>query len=99
MPKPEPRVIDDPQPGWFIVKLVKGGPRVPARIYRDGGLNAEILGVVAGIDAVWLWGEFITEERYQYLMSLRDWALVHDPEHPLCHPRRPIDVSTLPPAF
>lgn len=28
------RRIDTPRPGWFVVKLVKGGPPVPALIFR-----------------------------------------------------------------
>ena len=33
-----PRRVDDPQPGWFMLRLVRGGPEVPAAIHREGGL-------------------------------------------------------------
>ncbi|MBN9497826.1 MAG: hypothetical protein J0H39_13805 [Alphaproteobacteria bacterium] len=64
------RPIDAPQPGFWMVRLVKGGPEVPARIYRhvtarEPGnetnamerspfLAAEIAGETVALDDVWL---------------------------------------------
>lgn len=46
------RIIDAPQPGWFRMRLVKGGPTVPARIaygpQRDPETGLEL-------DRSWLW--------------------------------------------
>ncbi len=66
----EPRNIDRPEPGFWMVKLAKGGVDVPARIFREtcaaepgdpenrmerpAFLVAEILGEVATLDDVWL---------------------------------------------
>ena len=64
------RRIDRPEPGHWIVRLVRGGPAVPARIFwaqtthepgnpenvmeRSRFLAAEIGGEVAEVDDVWL---------------------------------------------
>lgn len=64
-----PRVLGDPQPGFWMVRLVKGGPRVPAMICRQphepgnpfnpldrsprSMLHAEIDGQAADVDHVW----------------------------------------------
>lgn len=66
---PAPRVLDQPQPGLWMVRLVSGGPEVPAMIERrphEPGnpeneldrsprslLHAEIDGAAVDVDAVW----------------------------------------------
>ena len=66
---PAPRVINRPQPGYWMLRLVAGGPEVPAMIERrptEPGnpdnvldrsplslLHAEIDGAPASVDAVW----------------------------------------------
>lgn len=65
-----PRRIDRPEPGHWAVRLVRGGPAIPARIFwaqtthepgnpenrmeRSPFLAAEIGGEVADVDDVWL---------------------------------------------
>jgi hypothetical protein len=64
------RQIDAPQPGFWMIRLVKGGPEVPARIFRHvtthepgapgnamerpSFLVAEIAGEPVDLDDVWL---------------------------------------------
>ena len=65
----EPRRIDAPQPGFWLIRQAKGAPQVPACIrrfhthYEPGNplnlmerspfLAAEIAGEYIGLDAVW----------------------------------------------
>lgn len=71
----EPRRIDQPEPGFFKIRLVKGGPWLAARIDRNGELwSAWINGrqtaapstnhVLAGVEKLWLYGHQITEADY-----------------------------------
>jgi hypothetical protein len=64
------RRVDMPECGYWMIRLVKGGPEVPARIYahatqyepgnpdnvmeRPSFLVAEISGEPAEVDSVWL---------------------------------------------
>jgi len=64
-----PRKLAEPQPGFWLVRAVKGGPLVPARIYwcdHEPGepdnkldrwplpfLAAELAGKVADVERVW----------------------------------------------
>ena len=41
-----------------------------------------------------LFGETSDEPTYRYLLSLRDWARLHRPNHPCLHPLRPMDPLT-----
>lgn len=74
------RVIDQPEPCFIRLKLVRGGPWVGARIFmRLGTMAAEINGKPADPMQVWHGGEFIDETRYNILM--RDPPF--DPYQPL----------------
>ena len=35
------RVLSAPEPGWFSMRLVKGGPLVPARLFRGAAVDPE----------------------------------------------------------
>jgi hypothetical protein len=43
----------------------------------------------------WPWAP-ISREQYEYLVQLIGWARVHQPEHPILHPKKPIDKSQAP---
>ncbi len=65
------RAIDAPEPGFFRMKLVRGGPWVPARIFtRLGHLAAEINGQPCDVDRVWNGGHFISEDDYRALVGI-----------------------------
>lgn len=64
------RRIDQPEPCFVRMRLVKNGPYVAARIYlRLGILAAEINGEPAEVDRVWTSGELIDEARHNELLT------------------------------
>ena len=83
------RRIDAPRPGFWLIRLVKGGPEVPARIYRHSTthepgdpanemerpsfLLAEIAGEPAELDDVWLRAGRAIDEA-EYLFQVADHA-------------------------
>ena len=100
----------EPQPGFYTVRLVKRGPALPAiTALTDGLWSTMINGVLlapphadpfhAGVYTVWHGGQRSDAVEHAYLSAVRNWALVHQPGHPLCHPRKPIDVGALPPVL
>lgn len=103
--------VDQPRPGFYRRRLVKGGPWVGARIWhgppfdpitrepldRSHALRCEVNGEQVDVFDAWTWlaGEPISEAEFLYLEALRDHALAHEPDHPAAQPRRPIDRMTL----
>lgn len=85
----EARPIDRPSPGHWLIRLVKGGPEVPARIYRHATahepgdaanvmerpafLVAEIAGEPAELDDVWLRSGRAIDEA-EYRFQIADHA-------------------------
>lgn len=98
-PSAQRRQIDDPAPGYFTIKLIKGGPRVPARLHMDlTGYWAEIDGKrcgaasedplqADGVMRVWLYGREIDQVEYAALLGRAD-----KPD-----PRKPVDLRKLAP--
>lgn len=98
--------VDDPKPGFFRRRLVKGGPFVPVRIWLEQPTDAEtgeliddavLRCIVDGRDAdpVDQWSyccdQPITEQEYDYMWKLSDYARVHDRREPSATPRKKID--------
>jgi hypothetical protein len=105
--KQAPRAVDKPRPGYFLMKLVKGGPLCPvAIIYEFGVWRSEINGVIRGepnadpmqagdVMRVWLhWREEIDLAEYRRLLKL-----TADPAHPSSQPTKAINLAELPPLF
>lgn len=104
--------IDQPEPGHYKTRLVKGGPFVPVLIeWRDaerdeaGDLMAdsELVCLVGDKpdDAHRLW-PFLTridEAEHRYLLSVGRWAAQHNPRAPEANPRAAINLNALPPIF
>ncbi len=106
---------EEPQPGWFKRRLVKGGVFVPARIWIDGEtdpdtgellsderLRCEVNGRSADPHEEWQWlaGAPISEAEFRYLTAVAAHAGWHQPDQPQANPRRPIDWMTVrPPHF
>lgn len=64
------RIIDQPRPGLFKMRLVKGGAFVAARIWeKDGALHAHANGFPCPLDRVWLFGKEIEPAEYKRLMA------------------------------
>lgn len=107
----EDRRIDKPRPGWFAMKLVKGGPRVPCRISFDETTrlwSAEIDGAVstnadptlAGVFRIWLFAMEIEEWVFLNMVDAKARWAVENPDHPCLHPRRRIEPMLMrPPAM
>lgn len=103
------RLIWPPEPGFFALRLARGGWRVPARIHHAGGVWwAEIDGIAGpadpdpayarGVDRIWHGGIRIqAESEYRYMLALKAWAAANDPRHPCLHPTQPIDRMRLSP--
>lgn len=102
------RLVWPPSPGYYRLRLVRGGWEVPARLSFDDGLwTAEIDGVViapphadpvlAGADQIWHYGRPITELEYRLLHKLKQIVRCTDPSHPAVNPHRPIDPNRLRP--
>lgn len=94
-----------------MIRLVRGGPYVPAEIvHADGEWSAIINGVLQGqphaqpekapgVSKIWLFGKRIDGKEYAYRRAVGDHVAKHDPEHPLATPNQPIDLSKLKPLF
>lgn len=104
-------VNDDPQAGWFECRLVAGGPMLPARIWIEDDIEdvtGELLDepklrchvVFIEKDPVEFWSNLakrpITQERYDYLMAIGDWAAEWAPSHPFNEPRKRIAARDIP---
>jgi hypothetical protein len=93
--------VDTP-PGWFKLKLVRGGPEVPAKVWRieerdevgdlmaDVEYRAEIDGEAVDVlnPPRWPWMR-IDRAEWQFLTDTAAWARANDPDHPAAQPRRP----------
>jgi len=100
------RRLDDPKPGYFLVRVVKGGPLVPAAIiYEFGVWRAVISGEefdaredpLRAEKVLFIWHGFREQiTRDEYLQRL---GLAADHTHPSSRPREVIDLATEPPIF
>lgn len=100
-----------PQPGLYLLKLGAGRPWVPARIlHQDGLWSAEIDGAPAGLPEedpdrqeavmrIWHGGRRSDDSEHAYLAAVKRWAADNQPEHPLLHPTKRIDLNRLPPVL
>ena len=99
-----------PVPGYFAMKLVRGGPLVPARITLEEGLwQASIDGKpgladpdpaqATGVYRIWHSGQRSTPEIHAYLEAVKAWAGKCNPNHPALNPYQPIDNTLLAPVI
>lgn len=102
----EPRRIDAPAPGHWMMRLCKGGVEVPACLSWEPtpagplALVARIRGEVVDVDAVWLHrGRPVTKAWHDYMLALARWCDENDPDNPYAHPRKPIDFNRMRPVF
>lgn len=92
-----------PQCGFYQRRLVRGGPLVKARIYREKMNGSEVLacevdGRARDPLAEWpkLWMSPIREAEYNFRGALATHVRKHEPTHPLADPRNPIDLKSAP---
>jgi hypothetical protein len=103
------RRVWPPEPGYFRLRLVKGGWPVGARIGKteDGLWQAEVDGKLHHpnwnpayarmVSDIWHYGERIDQATYQRLIDQAAHARAHDPGHPAADPYTPIDRAKLKP--
>lgn len=108
MDSQESRAVWPPTPGFFKIRLVRRGWRVPAMIVRsEHGWQAVIDGVTyethddpaqsPEIGKVWGYGTMISAADYDWLVAVRENARVNDRAHPSLSPLKPINYLTLTP--
>ncbi len=99
------------RPGYFLIRLGREAPLVAARIYErepdDGDTPAgEILREPC--DPVFVWtgrdraplvprDGLTVEQEYAFWCADAAWARDHAPQEPIARPRRPVDLTVLPP--
>jgi hypothetical protein len=100
-----PRAVWPPEPGFYKMRLCKGGWPVPCeiRILKHGAWQTVIDGresptafdpIAVQADRIWYAGEPIPEYQYRYLLALREQA---PDDHPARNPLKPINPSRLSP--
>ena len=104
----------EPQCGFYVRRLVKGGPLVPARIWLQREVDEETGELIgdetmlckvgntmrdASDEWVWLAARPISEAEYHHLCRVVNWAQQHDPAHPAANPSDPVDWTTSPIPF
>jgi hypothetical protein len=104
-------ILSPPQPGIFMLRLVRKGQRVPARIILENGWwRAEINGVEEGprvedplasrsIVRIWESGQMVSQEVFDHALALKAWAEKNDPTHPAANPRQPVDLTKMQPVW
>jgi hypothetical protein len=103
---PDPRQSDTPRPGYYLLRLVRGGPWVAAQVARDpAGWRCMIDGTwegpaadpwsLRGMETIHWSGRETTAEDCQRRIGLARWAKIHEPDHPAANPRRPIDLDRI----
>jgi hypothetical protein len=105
------REVDNPQPCFLKVRLVRRGPFVAARIRREDGLWwSEVEGTpcdfphedpvkAARVLELWASGLFVTEEEYRFMLAVATHAAAYQPDSPLAKPKEPVRLKSLPPLF
>jgi hypothetical protein len=107
--------IDQPEPGYFFTRFVRGGPKVPARIWwsiatdpetgesldRSPMLLAEIGGQPTDPFSLWprVCGQAIPKAEFDFLTAQADWCSRYAPHEPAANPNQPINLAELPPIF
>jgi len=107
--RPPPRRADIPTPGWYVLRLVRGGPWVPARITHDPAVGWTVMlnGVtdgpahdpwtLANMEAVHWGGRPSTEADCKRRLGAKRWAELFDPGHYAANPRKPINLDDITP--
>lgn len=108
----EPVHEDNPQAGFYRMRLVKNGPFVPVAIWIEKTVDettGELLDderYVALVNGkpedparIWTYcaARPIEEDEYRYHLEMGQWAAEHQPDHPAAHPRKPINLLNMEP--
>lgn len=104
------RAVDVVEPGYFRMRLVRGGWQVPCKIERGAaGWQATIDGFThppdpdpwraEGVSGIHAYGERIDRQTYSWLLRVKAWAVENHPDHPALEPRRRMEPSRLRPLY
>lgn len=104
------RSVAVPEPGYFAMRLVRGGPTVAARIVHSEGLwNAVVDGLAYRpasdpaaaemVFRIWHGAEQITEAGYFLMLRQKADAIAANRNDPAAHPTKKIDLANLPSIF
>lgn len=103
---PTPRRIDSPVPGFYLLRLVPGGPEVPACLCFEADATgakvmvAYILNKPVSIAEVWhRRSRVIDQDDYRLAMAKYDYETRWLPGSPLANPERKVDLSRQPAIF
>jgi hypothetical protein len=100
------RRVDQPTPGFYLVRIVPKGPFVGASItlHDDGTWSVMRDGITEGpatdpwelplMHHVFL-GRFSTEEEVKFRIGLARWAAIYKPDHPAANPTKAINIDKL----
>jgi hypothetical protein len=106
---PPPRPSDKPVAGFYLVRMVRGGPYVGAaiRYSETDGWTVNLDGEVQGpshepwslsfMEKVAFWGRPCTEAEVQYRIGVKRWAEIYKPDHDAANPTRPLNLDTIVP--
>lgn len=113
LPATVPDLAIDADWQWWRCRLVRKGPWVPARLWREeerdetGALLADVR-YFAEVDGLpvdpfsppsWPFWQAISEAEWRYLTETSRWAHAHAPDDPAANPRRRIDLNAIPTLF
>jgi hypothetical protein len=103
---------DSPVPGFFAVRLTRGGVECAAQIIMDdeGNLSGLINGEIVRdgeVDAnltfpdklqnIWLWGRKIDKGEYDYLLARYHHYRINDPADPRARPKEKVNRRLMKP--
>lgn len=100
------RRSDTPVPGHYLLRLVKGGPRVAAQIVHDeDGWMVMIDGKWSGpsrdpwllpdLERIHWGGRETTPDEAAYRLAIKRYAETYTPDAPAANPKRPIDRDSV----
>lgn len=101
-----PRVSDTPLPGFYRLKLIRGGPWVPAQIKHDeGGWQTMLDGkwsnqstdpwLLPDMERIHFGGRDTTEAEVNFMLARKRHAEVYEPDSPAANPRKAIDLDKI----
>jgi hypothetical protein len=93
-----------PQPGYYAVKMVKGGVECAAQIGCTDGvwwakINDKPHGepsadpqLANGVQFVWLRARPVTENEHRFLLARYEWNVQHKPGSPFADPGKRVNL-------
>lgn len=105
------RILNNPEPGYWMVRWKRGAPEMPAAIVEcnhepgnpENLLERSILVANHGwreVDPMEIWtrkGRPITEAEYRFQLARAEYADAHAPDEPEAAPRTAVDLTAIPP--